>query len=247
MHQLTKQLSLYQEITVCEANQLYGEMGKFRFMQFSDHAVQGAIDLKDPKRIVLEYPRAIIHLMEYNHPSFESLFMIGHGIGTIPSYWADKQVTVVELDEKVLQISRDYFNYNQTNVVIGDGRSILGKQAPHSYDYIVLDAFTKEGTPHHLTTLQFFNLTKEKLQSSGALIMNLMGKAKKDKYMEAMHTTLCETYAFTKAFLLPGGGENEMRNIIVIGSDHKIDYLPHSMAGFVEIEFDQGHIIRDKI
>ncbi|WP_028543260.1 spermidine synthase [Paenibacillus taiwanensis] len=247
MHQLTKQASLYQEITVCEVNQLYGEMGKFRCMQFSDEAVQGAIDLKDPKRIVLEYPRAIIHLIECNSFSFKSLFMIGHGIGTISGYWADKQVTVVELDELVLQMSRDYFNFNKSNVVIGDGRSILGEQAPHTLDYIVLDAFTKEGTPHHLTTLQFFELTKQKLKSNGTLIMNLMGKAKRDKYMEAIHTTLCETYAFTKAFLLPGGGEGDMRNIIVIGSNHEIDYLPQAMAGFVEIEIEPGHIIRDKI
>ncbi|MBE1445184.1 hypothetical protein GGC63_004652 [Paenibacillus sp. OAS669] len=67
MQLLLRETSDYSEVSVYETTQLYGVNGKFRCLQFSDHAVQGAMDLKDPKRIVLEYPRAIIHLMEANH------------------------------------------------------------------------------------------------------------------------------------------------------------------------------------
>lgn len=98
------------EISVYESTQLYGEIGKFRFLQFSDHAVQGAIDLNDPQRIVLEYPRAIIHLMNINEPLFNNVFVIGHGIGTIAGHFSNKRFSVAEIDEKVVELSRSFLD-----------------------------------------------------------------------------------------------------------------------------------------
>ncbi|KRE49047.1 spermidine synthase [Paenibacillus sp. Soil522] len=246
MHQLAKEFSLSQEITVYDANQLYGEIGKYRLLQFSDDAVQGAIDLKNPERIVLEYPRAMIHLMENNDPSFKKLFIIGHGIGTIASHYSDRKVMVAEIDEKVVELSREYFNYRNDNVVIGDGRQILSKVEAASLDYIIVDAFTKEGTPYHLTTMEFFKMAREKLDSKGSVIVNLMGKIKNDKFINAIYTTLNEAYAYSKAFSLPGKIVSDIRNIIVIGSNKTIDFQPRAIAGFVEIDLEQGHIIRDR-
>ncbi|WP_082198593.1 spermidine synthase [Bacillus sp. FJAT-26390] len=246
LYRLATEKTLTQEISVYDANSLYGETGKFRFLQFSDDAVQGAIDLKDPKRIVLEYPRAIIHLMECNHPSFKSLFMIGHGIGTIAGHYADKQVKVAEIDEKVVELSRAYFDYRRDNVVIGDGRQILSGEEPDSLDYIIVDAFTKEGTPVHLTTAEFFGMTQKKLDARGSIILNLMGKIKNDRLMNAIYSTLVESYPYAKAFSLPGKDTSAMRNIIVIGSNKTIDYQQQAMAGFIETELGRGHVMVDK-
>lgn len=246
MHLVVRENTLYQEMTVYEANQLYGETGKFRFLQFSDHAIQGAIDLKNPKRIVLEYPRAIIHVMEFNHPKFEHVFMIGHGIGTIAGHYEDKQFTIAEIDEKVVEISRTFFHYHRDNVEIGDGRDILQKQESQKFDYIVLDAFTVEGTPYHLTTTEFFQMTSEKLAAQGSLIMNFMGKPKNDKLINAIHTTLLETYTYCRAFTMPGEHVNDIRNIIVICSNKRIYCDPKVMAGFYEIELGEGYLIMDK-
>lgn len=71
------------EIQVYETTELYGERGRFRVLQFSGDAIQGALDLDHPRRVVFEYPRAMIHLMEAGEPYFEDVFLIGHGIGTI--------------------------------------------------------------------------------------------------------------------------------------------------------------------
>jgi spermidine synthase len=246
LYQLAKELSGSQEIIVYEANQLFGEIGKYRFLQFSDHAIQGAIDLKEPKRVVMEYPRAIMHVMETNDPSFENVFMIGHGIGTIAGHYPDKRFVVAEIDEKIVELSRSYFNYSKDNVVIGDGRQILNEQSPGSFDYIILDAFTTEGTPHHLTTLEFFELTKEKLDSNGSIIMNLFGKVKNDKLINSIYSTLKEIYAYAKAFSLPGEDSADTCNMIIVGSNKAIDFHSRNMAGFLEIELDEGHRMMDK-
>jgi len=243
LYQLAKEYSQYQEITVYEANQLFGRIGKYRFLQFSEHAVQGAMDMKDPKRIVLEYPRAIIHLMEMNGPSFEHVFMIGHGIGTIANHFSKKQFRIAEIDEKVLELSRMYFEYVMDNVVIGDGAELLKNEGANRFDYIILDAFTEAGTPHHMTTLQFFRMTRDKLKAGGLIIINLFGKTNNDHLINAIYTTLKEIYMYTRAFSLPGGDASDIRNMIVIASNRVIEAELRSMAGFVEIELALGHII----
>lgn len=245
MHILAKELSKFNEIVVFETTELYGKMGKFRCLRFGDEAIQGAVDLKDPERIVLEYQRAVIHLMECNDTSFQNVFIIGHGIGTIAGRYPNKRCKVAEIDEKVVEISRQFFNCRMNNVVIGDGREILNNEESGSYDYIVLDAFTQKGTPFQFTTLEFFKLTMEKLDSRGVLIMNLMGKAKNDRYIDAIHTTLRETYTYTKAFYLPGAYASDTGNMIIVGSNRTLEFRPQETAGFSEIQLGQGHIIMD--
>jgi spermidine synthase len=245
LHLLAKEFSTFNEIAVYDTNMLFGKMGTYRCLQFTDDSIQGAIDLKDPKRIVLGYQRAMIHLMELNNPSFNRAFVIGHGIGTIADHYPDKRFTVAEIDEKVVELSKVFFGYRKDNVRVGDGRRILSNEEPKAFDYIILDAFTHKGTPVHLTTLEFFEITIEKLDSQGAIIMNLMGKPKNNRLINAIHTTLKETYAYTKAFSLPAVDENDIRNLIIMGSNKTIDFQLRDMAGLYEIEIEQGHIIMD--
>jgi spermidine synthase len=122
LHLLFKAVSNNYEITVYDTTELYGEKGKFRVMQFSKEALQGALDLNNPERIVFEYPRAMIHLMEFNDPSFNDVFVIGHGIGTIAGYFSEKRFKVAELDDKVVELSKLCFGYRKDNVIVGDGR-----------------------------------------------------------------------------------------------------------------------------
>ena len=246
LHIQFKEFSPNHEITVYDTQELYGEKGNFRVLQFLDEAVQGAIDLNNPQRIMFEYPRAMIHLMEVNNPSFEDVFVIGHGIGTIASRFSDKRFKIAELDDKVVELSRRYFGYRQNNVVIGDGRHILGSEEPHTYDYIILDALHDKGTPRHLTSVEFFRMTSGKLDSQGSIIMNLMGKGENDKLMKAIHTTLGQQYAYTKSFrLLSSEGVKDQQNIIMIGRNKPIGFQLRQMAGFTEIELGEGHIIMD--
>jgi spermidine synthase len=245
LHLLFKEFSNNHEIMVYDTTELYGEKGKFRVMQFSNKAIQGAMDLNNPERIVFEYPRAIIHLMEFNDPSFEDVFIIGHGIGTIAGHFSDKRFKIAEIDNKVVELSKMCFGYNQNNVIVGDGRHILESEQPHIYDYIILDAFTGKGTPKHLTSKEFFRITREKLDSEGSIILNLIGKGESDKLINAIHTTLSGEYAYIKSFSLPSEGVTDIQNIIIIGRKKPIAFQLRNMAGFIEIELGQGHIIMD--
>ncbi|MNO19891.1 spermidine synthase [compost metagenome] len=233
------------EIQVYETTELYGEKGRFRVLQFSGDAIQGALDLDHPRRVVFEYPRAMIHLMEAGEPFFEDVFVIGHGIGTIAGYFAEKRFKIAEVNAEVVKLSRQHFGYSQDNVTVGDGRNILEGEPERRYDYILLDAFTADGTPQHLITSEFFALARSRLNSRGSIIMNLMGRSEKDRLMGAIHTTLSDVFPYIKAFALPSEGTADIRNILIMGSSKPIRYQARQMAGFVEITLGQGHVIRD--
>lgn len=247
MNLLFKTSSPNHEISVYDTTELYGEKGSFRVLEFSNSAIQGAMDLNDPTRILFEYPRAIIHAIEYNIPDFENAFIIGHGIGTIAGYLTEKRCKVAELDETVVELSRRFFGYSRNNVSIGDGRQILANEEQHAYDAIVLDAFTEKGTPTHLISKEFFEICREKLDSLGLIIMNLFGKGEKDQLVNAIHTTLSEEFTYMKAFSLPSEGIADIQNIILIGRNEPIRFQVRHMAGFTEIELRQGYMIRDKV
>lgn len=235
------------EIRVYDTSELYGEKGRFRVLQFANEAIQGAHDLNDPERILFEYPRAIIHLMETNRPAFENVFMIGHGIGTIAGRYPLKRFTVAEYDPKVVALSRAYFGYDRENIILGDGREILNEEPSESYDYVILDAFTEKGTPRHLITREFFGLSRSKLHTDGTLLMNLFGKSEHDNHISAIYTTLGEVFSYRKAFYLPSEGNRDTLNILLAGGESPLMYQARHMAGFIEFDPEPGYIITDRL
>ncbi|RKP58074.1 spermidine synthase [Cohnella endophytica] len=234
-----------QEVTVFEVNRLYGETGRFRCLKFADEAIQGAIDLNEPGRVVLPYQRALLRIMELIDPAHESAFVIGHGIGTIAGHLSSKRIKVAEIDANVVALSRRYFDYRGDNVAIGDGREILSKEEPNSYGYIVLDAFNSKGTPLHLTTTEFFEIASERLAPGGAFLLNIMGKIHGDRLIDAIHSTLRLTYENVRVFALPADHKSEARNLILMGSQREYDFQPQEAVGVIEVQLEQGHIRRD--
>lgn len=246
MYIIASETTPYNEITVFETNELFGRTGRYRCLRFADEAVQGALDLRDPARVVLEYPQALLHLMMRNNPSFERVFMIGHGIGTIPAHCPGRVFTVAEIDERVADVSREHFGYALDNIVVGDGRDVLSRQQEASFDYIILDAFTREGTPSHLTTLEFMRLARRMLRTHGMLLMNLAGKAGRDQRSASIHTTLGEAFRHTSAYFLPESPGSNVGNLLLAGCDRPVSADPREMAGFRERTLERGFVLADK-
>lgn len=245
MRVLYRNKSEQHELTIYDTSKLYGDKGRFRVLEFSNAAVQGAMDLDEPSRMVLEYPRAMVHLIERNNPDYESVFIIGHGIGTLSSYLSNRQVKVAELDAEVIELSRTFFGYSGDHVLVGDGRELLEQEASGSYHYIIVDAFTAAGTPAQFTSSSFFTMLKDKLHSSGIVLLNVFGRAGNDRLVNAIHTTLQEHFAYTRSFALPAETTDEVQNRILVGCDGPISFQTRHMAGFVEQQPGEGYVIVD--
>ncbi len=245
MRSMAEIKSPYNEIAIYETAHLDGETGRFRCMRFADEDVQGAIDLRDRQRLVLGYQKALVRLLELRNPFFANLFMIGHGIGSIPRYYRERNVKVAEIDEEVVELSRRYFDYAEDNVAIGDGRSLLEAEPCRAFDFIVLDAFTSKGTPPHLTSEQFFRLVSDKLRPGGALAMNVMGRPSDDSMAEAIGTTLRRVFADVRCYSLPAQRNRDRRNLIFTGSEAGPGFSAREAGSLVEVELAEGYVLRD--
>lgn len=235
MYVLTQIRDHDETITIYETNELYGEMGRFRVMSFHDDAVQGVLDLRDPARIVLEYPKAMLHLMNEWLPSFQHIFLIGYGTGTIARALEEKgkNVMAVDISSPVIELSRAYFYQPKSNVQLGDGRAILEHQPAGSMDYILIDAFTASGIPYHLSTYEFFALVQQKLAPHGILMMNVIGRPDGDYRVQALADTMGAVFEYTHTFALHAKQVSIEQNMLLIASAYPLD-LPSTtaVAGF---------------
>ncbi|MEK0313378.1 spermidine synthase [Cohnella sp. 56] len=245
MHLLTSERSPFNTLRVCDTTELYGELGKFRVLQFADGAVQGAIDLRAPSRVVLPYQRAMIRLMDTIRPSFDRAFVIGHGAGTLARHYRDRRIDVAELDERVVALSREYFGYMQDNVAVGDGRALLAQAGAGSLDYIVVDAFTSEGTPPHLATLEFYEMAGGKLRTGGAMLINVIGRGRGDKRVASMLATLEAAFASTTALAHRTQDREDGANLILVAGAGGIAdaSLP---PDFEPIRLERGYVLHDR-
>jgi hypothetical protein len=58
----------------------------------------------------------------------------------------------------------------QTDIVLGDGRLSLEREAPQSYDVLAIDAFSGDSIPMHLITREAFALYERHLKPDGVMV-----------------------------------------------------------------------------
>ncbi len=236
--------SPYHEIYVTEKGS-YNELdGSFRFLQFGKGGYQGGINLDQPDQDLFSYTRNMTNIIDVYHPNSSQVFMIGHGIGTLTKSMGSrgKIMDVAEIDEGVLDASRRYFGYKGNEVRIGDGRVLLGKREDQSIDVILLDAYNGGSIPFHLTTQEFFRLTDKKLKKDGILVINVIGKAQNDPFIEAIHATIASVYTHVKWYATSSTYKDK-QNLFVAASPRELkdELLMESTL----IQVDAGDLILD--
>ncbi|XOV88820.1 MAG: spermidine synthase [Pseudomonadota bacterium] len=141
---------------------------------------QTCMDLRDPKRLVFPYVRMTLAGLLVK-PSPSRILMIGLGGGSIPvalsELYPEAQIDIVEIDEAVVRVAREYFNFAETDrmkVVVADGRVFVKRALlqQRQYDFVILDAFTGDYIPEHLMTMEFLQEIKALLPADGVLVAN---------------------------------------------------------------------------
>jgi hypothetical protein len=109
---------------------------------------------------------------------------VGLGAGTIAAYGRpDWTITFYEIDPEVERIARntEWFSFlaksrSPFEIVLGDGRLKLAEAVNHSYDEIVIDAFSSDAIPVHLITREAISLYMEKLTEDGMLLFHISNR-----------------------------------------------------------------------
>ena len=110
------------------------------------------------------------------------LGVVGLGVGTLASYGRrGDTLRFYELDPNVIELSRRHFTFLRdsaadVSVVPGDGRLALGREEPHAFDVLVLDAFSSDAVPVHLLTRQAFEVYVRQLGADGLLLANVSNR-----------------------------------------------------------------------
>lgn len=237
--------SSYHDLFVVDLPEFEGEKGHFRFLLFEANAFQGGMDVSDPEKILLPYTQDLISLAEHFVPGPRSVYMIGHGIGTLTSYFerTGSNIEVAEIDPKVVEISRQYFTYKGHSERLGDGRLLLNEKPTRSLDLILTDAYRNNAIPFHLTTKEFYELTKAKLKENGVLLINLVGQPKGDPVTDSIVSTLREVYPFVRVYAARNFSPDHIQNLYLVASAGFL--ADKEVANMVSINVGQGEIITD--
>ncbi len=108
--------------------------------------------------------------------------IVGLGAGTLAAYGRSGDLfRFYEIDPAVIRAARESFDFLRdsaadTSVVAGDGRLALHREPPHTFDIVVLDAFSDDAVPVHLLTRQAFAAYFEHLRPGGLLLIHVTNR-----------------------------------------------------------------------
>ena len=108
--------------------------------------------------------------------------MIGLGTGTIAAYSRIGDLyRFYDINPLVEQIANNYFWYlknaeGSTEVVLGDARLSLEREAPQNYDILAVDAFSSDSIPVHLLTREAMALYFRHLKPGGVLAVHISNR-----------------------------------------------------------------------
>ncbi len=112
-----------------------------------------------------------------------NIAVIGLGVGSTACYRRPQdQLTFFEIDPVIEKIARDthYFTYLKlcppTAIILGDARLTIQKEPPHSYDLIIVDAFSSDSIPMHLLTQEALIIYLTKLKPNGLLVFHISNR-----------------------------------------------------------------------
>jgi protein-L-isoaspartate O-methyltransferase len=107
---------------------------------------------------------------------------IGLGCGTLAA-WGRTGDTFrfYEINDDVARLATSTFTYlkdskAKTELVMGDARLSMEREADQRYDVIVLDAFSSDAIPVHLLTLEAFDHYQRHLKPDGAIVVHVSNR-----------------------------------------------------------------------
>ena len=105
--------------------------------------------------------------------------VIGLGAGTLAAYGhAGDRIRFYEINPAVQPIAGNLFTYirdsgARVDVVEGDARASLAREAPQYFDVLVVDAFSGDAIPLHLLTTEAVTLYRRHLAPGGILAFHI--------------------------------------------------------------------------
>lgn len=191
---------------------------------FQDRSYSGAMYL-DSNDLVHDYAK-YYELYKLVNPEAKKSFVMGGGAYSIPKAYlessADMQVDVTEIEPELFNLAKKYFNLKENPRLTNyaeDSRHFLTRN-DKKYDIIFGDAYySLFSIPIHLTTREFFNLVKSRLNNNGVFIGNFSGylSGEGSSLILSEIKTFRKTFSNSYFFAVVSPKTESIQNIIFLG------------------------------
>lgn len=163
------------------------------------------------------YHENLVHVPGVAHPGPRSALIIGGGDGgsakELLKYPSMERIVLVELDEKVVDISRRYLqtvhrgalDHPRVEVRIGDGLEYVHHDGPavgERFDLIVLDLTDPVGPAAALHTADFFAACRALLAPGGALSLHIGTPVYQPERVQTLVRSLRSVFACVRPYFL---------------------------------------------
>jgi spermidine synthase len=166
--------TIYNSLTV----ERRGSLVELRARARGSEALESAVDLRDPLRLVIPYTRSLYGALFF-HPQPKRVLMIGLGGAgfhrLFSAAYPEALLQTVELDPKVQELCESRMEFKPTKntpVAVMDGRMFV-KRDRRQWDWLILDAFRGGFVPPHLKTEEFYRECAARLSERGVFVSNL--------------------------------------------------------------------------
>lgn len=113
-----------------------------------------------------------------------SIGIVGLGVGALSCYARPgEDWHFYEIDQKVVDIAldADLFTYMtecapDPQIHLGDARIVLERQAELGFDVLVIDAYSSDAVPVHLTTVEAMQLYLDRINPNGILVFHISNR-----------------------------------------------------------------------
>lgn len=166
--------TIYNSLTI----ERRGNIVELRARARGNEALESAVDLSNPLRLVVPYTRTLYAGLLVQ-PEPKRVLMIGLGGAGFHRPFAEAfpeaLLQTVELDPKVFELCQTHMGFKPTEktpVALMDGRMFV-KRNREKWDWIILDAFRGGFVPPHLKTEEFYRECAARMEDRGVFVTNL--------------------------------------------------------------------------
>ncbi len=185
--------------------------------------------MKEPGMTGMYYDYALAApvLAGYEEKEELDMLILGMGCGTYATmcrqYYPKIVSEGVEIDEKITELARTYFNLPEdVNVTTYDGRAYL-QAIDGEYDIIMVDAYQDITIPFQMSSAEFFSQILDHLVPDGVLVVNLnMRSDEPGNINEYLCDTIASVFPQVLTVDVPG---SENRELFAFRNTDQLDRL----------------------
>ncbi|NLN86351.1 MAG: polyamine aminopropyltransferase [Syntrophomonadaceae bacterium] len=191
------------------------------------------------------YHEMIMNVALNSHPAPENILIIGGGDGgtlrEAVRHPLVKKATLVEIDARVIEVSREYFpklsgafDHPKASVIVADGVEYV-KEHIHEYDIIAVDSTEPVGPAIALFRPEFYRDCESSLKEDGMLVVQSESPFFNGDVIEMAYAGISQYFPVTKLYLAsiptyPSGlwsftvGSKRYDPERPLSTDHKLRY-----------------------